>query len=592
MQTSFDFLDFLSFHLRLVILQKRLVFGTLRTQENITVKEHSMEISALQSARYEYKPKLPSVLAKGVSSVVCELGAPTEALADQAELKALFKLTYGKPIVRFVNGTNPNAGKKLTVGVILSGGQAPGGHNVISGIYDGLKASNKDSVLLGFKGGPSGLVENKTVTITDSMMNEFRNTGGFDMIGSGRTKIETPEQFKASLDNAKLLKLDAVVVIGGDDSNTNAALLAEYFAANGSSTAVIGVPKTIDGDLKNEYIETSFGFDTATKTYSELVGNIERDANSAKKYWHFIKLMGRSASHIALECALECQPNFCFISEEVEAKKQTLSSVVEELCAVIAKRADNGENFGVVLIPEGLIEFIPEMKVLISELNDVLSVKADAYAKAIGFEAQAAFISANVSKESSVAFGILPTEIKKQLLMDRDPHGNVQVSRIETEKLLITMVEEKLAEMKKNGSYKGKFSSQGHFFGYEGRCAFPSNFDADYCYSLGYSAFVLISQGLTGYISSVRSLEKSASEWVAGGVPLTMMMNMEKRHGSMKPVIRKALVELEGKPFKAFAKQRAEWAVKTAFTFPGAIQYYGPDSVCNQPTFTLKLEKA
>ncbi len=549
-----------------------------------------MEISALQKARYAYEPKLPAILTAGIDAITVKFGEATESIADQKDLKALFKNTYGKPVAKFAAGKNAAAGKKLTVGVILSGGQAPGGHNVIAGLFDGLKKGNKASKLLGFLGGPSGLVENKTVEITAKMMAEYRNTGGFDMIGSGRTKIETPEQFAASLATAKALKLDAVVVIGGDDSNTNAALLAEYFVAQGSSVQVIGCPKPIDGDLKNEHIETSFGFDTACKTYSELIGNIERDANSAKKYWHFIKLMGRSASHIALECGLQTQPNVTLISEEVEAKKLSLAQIVDQIASSVAKRAANGDNFGVVLIPEGLVEFVPEMKKLIAELNDLMAVEAAEFAKLSGFAAQADWLSKKLSKGSAAAFAALPAEIAAQLLMDRDPHGNVQVSRIETEKLLIGMVEKRLAELKKKGTYKGKFSALGHFFGYEGRCAFPSNFDADYCYSLGFSAFLLINAGLTGYLSSVKNLTAPAAKWVAGGVPLTMMMNMEQRHGSKKPVIKKALVELDGAPFKALAAKRDEWAVTTSFLFPGAIQYYGPTEVCDQPTKTLKLE--
>ena len=551
-----------------------------------------MEISALQKARYAYEPKLPAILTAPIDGIAVKFGEPTEALADKKDLKALFKHTYGKPVAKFAAGKNAGAGKKLTVGVILSGGQAPGGHNVIAGIFDGLKKGNKASKLLGFLGGPSGLVDNKTVEISAKMMAEYRNTGGFDMIGSGRTKIETPEQFAASLATAKALKLDAIVVIGGDDSNTNAALLAEYFVAQGSPVQVIGCPKTIDGDLKNEHIETSFGFDTAVKTYSELIGNIERDSNSAKKYWHFIKLMGRSASHIALECGLQTQPNVTLVSEEVEAKKQSLATIVDQICDSVSKRAANGDNFGVVLIPEGLVEFVPEMKKLIAELNDLMAVHAAEFGKLSGFEQQAAWLAGKLSKGSAATIARLPAEIAKQLLMDRDPHGNVQVSRIETEKLLIGMVEARLAELKKKGTYKGKFSALGHFFGYEGRCAFPSNFDADYCYALGFSAFLLINAGLTGYLSSVKNLTAPAAKWVAGGVPLTMMMNMEQRHGSKKPVIKKALVELDGAPFKALAAKRAEWAVKTSFLFPGAIQYYGPSEVCDQPTKTLKLESS
>ena len=550
-----------------------------------------MKLSALQTARYAYAPKLPAILTAKLEQIAIEAGKPTQSIANQTELKNLFKNTYGKPMVTFVKGKNNDVKKELRVGVILSGGQAPGGHNVIAGIYDGLKKGNAASKLYGFLGGPSGLIEGKSVEIKDKFMDEYRNTGGFDIIGSGRTKIETPDQIAASMAVAKKMKLDAIVIIGGDDSNTNAALLAEHFVASGMKTQVIGVPKTIDGDLKNEMIETSFGFDTATKTYSEVIGNIERDANSAKKYWHFIKLMGRSASHIGLECALQTQPNVCLISEEIEEKKMTLRAITDDLCAIIAKRAANGENFGVILIPEGLVEFVPEMKSLISELNDLMAQKADVFNKLEGYEAQATWLNKNLSKASAETFMTLPVEIAKQFLMDRDPHGNVQVSRIETEKLLISLVEGRLKEMKEAGTYKGKFSSYAHFFGYEGRCAFPSNFDADYCYSLGFTAFLLIAGGLTGYLSSVRNLTAPAKDWIAGGVPLTMMMNMEQRHGSQKPVIKKALVELDGKPFKEFAKNRDEWAIKTSFTFPGAIQYYGPDEVCNQPTQTLMLER-
>ena len=473
----------------------------------------------------------------------------------------------------------------------MSGGQAPGGHNVICGLYDALKKGNEKSVLLGFLGGPSGLMENKFVKFSDKMIDQYRNTGGFDIIGSGRTKIETDEQYAAAAKTAKENKLDALVIIGGDDSNTNAALLAEYFVAHGIATQVIGVPKTIDGDLKNDLIETSFGFDTACKTYSELIGNIGRDADSAKKYWHFIKLMGRSASHIALECALQTQPNICLISEEVEAKKMTVKRITEDICRIIAKRAQNGENFGLVLIPEGLVEFIPEMKTLIAELNDKMALKQNEFNALKNFSQKKEWLKANLSKQSFAAFDALPEPIADQFLADRDPHGNVQVSRIDTEKLLALSVGKRLAEMKKEGTYCGKFSSYTHFFGYEGRCAFPSNFDADYCYALGYNAFILIAGGLTGYLSSVRNLVKGAKDWTAGGVPLTMMMNMEQRHGSKKPVIKKALVELNGEPFKKFALQREKWAIETSYTFPGAIQYFGPSEICDQPSKTLMLEQ-
>lgn len=550
-----------------------------------------MKLSALQTVRYTYQPKLPAVLTSKLDSIAIQEGKPTQSVADQQDLQKIFKNTYGKPVVSFVKGKNKNTAKELRVGVILSGGQAPGGHNVIAGIYDGLKKGNAASKLFGFKGGPSGLIDGSYIEIKDKLMNEYRNTGGFDIIGSGRTKIETPEQIAASMATAKKMKLDAIVVIGGDDSNTNAALLAEHFITAGMSTQVIGVPKTIDGDLKNDMIETSFGFDTACKTYSELIGNIGRDANSAKKYWHFIKLMGRSASHIALECALQTQPNICLISEEVEAKKMTLKQITELIASVVAKRAANGENFGIALIPEGLVEFIPEMKVLIAELNDLMSLKANEFEKLADFEAQKEWLTKNLSKASADTFKTLPATIASQFLKDRDPHGNVQVSLIETEKLLSTMVEAKLKDLKKAGTYNGKFNALHHFFGYEGRCAFPSNFDADYCYALGFTAFVLTAGGLTGYLSSVRNLTAPAKEWIAGGIPLTMMMNMEQRHGSKKPVIRKALVELEGKPFKEFAKNRDTWAVSTSFIFPGAIQYYGPDEICNKPTQTIQLER-
>ncbi|GHV69968.1 pyrophosphate--fructose 6-phosphate 1-phosphotransferase [Spirochaetia bacterium] len=549
-----------------------------------------MELSALQKSRYAYEPKLPANLSGDVSEIALKTGEATTSVADEADLRALFKKTFGRPVVSFIKGHNEKINRPLTVAVILSGGQAPGGHNVIAGLYDGLKKGNAASRLLGFLGGPSGLVDGKYVEMTGDFIADYRNTGGFDIIGSGRTKIETPEQFAAALETAKKLNLDAVVIIGGDDSNTNAALLAEYFLAQNSKVQVIGCPKTIDGDLKNEHIEASFGFDTACKTYSELIGNIERDANSAKKYWHFIKLMGRAASHIALECALQTQPNVCLVSEEVDEKKLSLSQVVDQICSSIIKRAENKENFGVVLIPEGLVEFIPEVKALIDELNDTIALHEKEFGGLSSFIDQIYWLSRNISGPSYELIQSLPPDIAKEFLMDRDPHGNVQVSRIETEKLLIGMVEKRLAKLEKENIYRGKFSALAHFFGYEGRCAFPSNFDADYCYSLGFGAFVLIASGLTGYISNVKNLALPASQWVAGGVPLTMMMNMEQRHGSKKPVIKKALVELEGAPFKAFDAARENWAAKTCYLFPGAIQYFGPPEVCDQPTKTLLLE--
>jgi pyrophosphate--fructose-6-phosphate 1-phosphotransferase len=549
-----------------------------------------MDKSPLQLARYTYEPKLPPALRGEIGAIGVESGGPTESVANQGELKQLFPNTYGKPVVRFIEKGEGTVETARRVGVVLSGGQAPGGHNVIAGLFDALKRTSPDSTLLGFLAGPGGIVDNKTIEITPQFLDEYRNTGGFDMIHSGRTKIETPEQFAAALETCKALKLDALVVIGGDDSNTNAALLAEYFVEHDAGVQVIGVPKTIDGDLKNDMIEVSFGFDTATKTYSELIGNIERDACSARKYWHFIKLMGRSASHIALECALQTRPNVCIISEEVAERQQTITEVVEEIVAVVRKRADNGENFGIVLVPEGLIEFIPEMRTLIHRLNGILAENAAHFSTLHTFEDQAEWVNKNLGRDTSYTFSSLPNHIQRQLLMDRDPHGNVQVSRIETESLLVELVESRLAELKSRGEFSGKFSTQTHFFGYEGRCGFPSNFDADYCYSLGYAACVLISAGLTGYIASIRNLARPADEWDAGGVPLTMMMNMEERHGKLKPVIRKALVELDGTPFKTFQRSREEWALKTSYAYPGAIQYFGPAEVADVPTLTLQLE--
>ena len=551
-----------------------------------------MSTSPLQRIRYTYEPKLPVSLRGQLASAGIEFGPPTESVGNQSELKQQFRHTYGKPVARFVEGTGEETPETTptTVGVVLSGGQAPGGHNVIAGIFDALKALNAGSRLFGFLGGPGGILDDSAIEITPSFVDEYRNTGGFDMIGSGRTKIETPEQFQKALDVCSARKLDALVIIGGDDSNTNAALLAEYFVDKGADIQVIGVPKTIDGDLKNESIEVSFGFDTATRTYAELIGNIERDAASARKYWHFIKLMGRSASHIALECALLTQPNVCIISEEVAERQLTIDAIVDTIVETVKRRSDNGENFGVVLVPEGLIEFIPEMKQLIRELNTLLATNADYFSTLNTYEDQSEWVNKRLSRDSSYVFSSLPNSIQRQLLMDRDPHGNVQVSRIETEALLVELVDERLDEMKTRGEFDGKFSALTHFFGYEGRCAFPSNFDADYCYSLGYAACVLINAGLTGYLASVQELAKPASEWKAGGIPLTSMMNMEERHGSMKPVIRKALVELDGAPFKRFAAHREEWALKTSYTFPGAIQYYGPAEICDAPSMTLRLE--
>ena len=544
-----------------------------------------MEKSALQIARAAYQPKLPKALQ---GAVKVKEGKATQSVADQEEIKKLFPNTYGMPIVEFEPATEANT-TKMNVGIILSGGQAPGGHNVITGLFDQIKKLNPENRLFGFILGPGGLVDHNYMELTSEIIDQYRNTGGFDMIGSGRTKLEKVEQFEKGLEIIRELDIKAIVIIGGDDSNTNACVLAEYYAAKNYGVQVIGCPKTIDGDLKNEQIETSFGFDTACKTYSELIGNIERDCNSARKYWHFIKVMGRSASHIALECALQTQPNICLISEEVEAKGLSLDDIVENIANAVAARAADGNNFGTVIIPEGLIEFIPAIKKLIAQLNDVLALPE---VKEMGRTETIDFAKSHLSEENLAVFNSLPTGVARQLALDRDPHGNVQVSLIETEKLLSTMVAQKLEKMKKEGKYTGKFGTQHHFFGYEGRCAAPSNFDADYCYALGTSAAQLIANGKTGYMAIVKNTTAPADQWVAGGVPITMMMNMEKRAGEMKPVIRKALVDLDGAPFKAFAKERDRWARETAYVYPGPIQYWGPSEVCDQPTKTLALEQA
>jgi len=551
-----------------------------------------MKLSPLQTARYEYAPKLPGMLRNGIADICVNEGAETQSVADQEKIAALFPNTYGKKEITFEKGQNTSAPKTHKVGVILSGGQAPGGHNVVCGLYDALKATNPENELYGFKGGPSGLIEDDYIIMTDEYINQYRNTGGFDIIGSGRTKLETNEQFAIVAEVCKKHDITAIVIIGGDDSNTNAAILAEYMAANNTGVQVIGCPKTIDGDLKNEDIECSFGFDTATKTYSEIIGNIERDANSAKKYWHFIKVMGRSASHVALECALETQPNICLISEEVAAKKMSLSAIADYIADAVAARAAKGMNFGVAIIPEGVVEFVPEFSVLIAEINELLAgSKADAFNALPTWADKYAFIEAGLTKESMEVFAILPQTIQQQLFLERDPHGNVQVSLIESEKLFSALVADKLAARKEAGTYNGKFGALHHFLGYEGRCAFPSNFDSDYCYSLGYNAFMLIQYGYTGYLSKISNLSQPANEWVAGGMPITKMMNIERRHGEDKPVIKKALVELDGAPFKYFEAHREEWAENTCFVYPGAIQYYGPTEVCDITTVTLALEQ-
>ncbi len=565
-----------------------LLYKALR--DNV-IRSYQMEYSPLQKARFNYKPKLPPVLRGSLSRLTVQGGRKTEASSHGDEISALFPSTYGAPIMEIIQGETERSFSPVHIGVVLSGGQAPGGHNVICGLFDAVKKANTDSKLIGFLGGPSGILENKTMELTDDIIDRYRNTGGFDIIGSGRTKLESEEQFDICADVCRLHDISSIIIIGGDDSNTNAAVLAEYFSQKKTGISVIGVPKTIDGDLKNERIEVSFGFDTATKTYAELIGNIERDANSAKKYWHFIKLMGRSASHICLECALQTHPNVALISEEIEDKKQTLNEIVDSIVSTIMKRSELGENFGVVLVPEGLIEFIPEMKILIDEINTLLADHADHFKTLNTFEEQARWINKNLSKDSSYVFSSLPDNIQRQLLMDRDPHGNVQVSRIETEKLLIEMASSRISEKKNEGKFKGTFSPQHHFFGYEGRCAFPSNFDADYCYALGYNAFVLVTEGLTGYISTIRNTALSTDQWTAGGTPATMMMNMEKRKGTMKPVIRKALVDLKGKPFLSFKEKREQWAIKSDYFYPGAIQYFCPAEVCDTPTLTVQLER-
>ncbi|MBR3090139.1 MAG: diphosphate--fructose-6-phosphate 1-phosphotransferase [Prevotella sp.] len=544
-----------------------------------------MEKSALQKARAAYQPKLPIALQ---GAVKVKEGEPTQSVDNQEEIKKLFPNTYGMPLVEFVPGEAAQ-NKKMNVGIILSGGQAPGGHNVICGLFDTVKKLNPENKLYGFLMGPGGLVDHNYIEITADYVDNYRNTGGFDMIGSGRTKLEEVGQFEKGIEIIRQLDIQAIVIIGGDDSNTNACVLAEYYAAKNYGVQVIGCPKTIDGDLKNEQIETSFGFDTATKTYAELIGNIERDCNSARKYWHFIKLMGRSASHIALECALQCQPNICIVSEEVEAKDQTLNDIVEQICEAVAYRAQKGNNFGVVLVPEGLIEFIPAIGRLIDELNDLLAAHGAEY-KDLEPEAQRKYILEHLSKENASTFETLPEDVAHQLSLDRDPHGNVQVSLIETEKLLSDMCEAKLAKWAKEGKYVGKFATLHHFFGYEGRCATPSNFDADYCYALGASAAQLIANGKTGYMAIVKNTTANTNEWKAGGVPITMMMNMERRNGKMKPVIRKALVELDGNPYKTFAAMRDTWAKETCYVYPGPIQYWGPAEVCDTTTITLALE--
>ena len=550
----------------------------------------SKVISSLQKTRAEYKPKLPGVFSKGVNNFDIELGKKTHSVSNKEEVKSIFPNIYGQSIVRFVENTNKSDNNKINIGVILSGGQAPGGHNVIAGIFDSLKEINPENKLYGFLGGPSGIIEGKYIELTKNIIDEYRNTGGFDMIASGRTKLEKEEQFDKSCEVCKKLGINAVIIIGGDDSNTNAALLAEYFVHKKANIQVIGVPKTIDGDLKNEFVEASFGFDTCSKVYSELIGNLLRDVNSAKKYWHFIRLMGRSASHIALECSLQTQPNITLISEEVAHNKTSLNELVEYITNIIVKRSEKGKNFGLILVPEGIIEFIPEMKAMIAELNDALAKNQEVFAEFKTFTEKIEFVMEELNEKSERVFAALPLNIQEQLLEDRDPHGNVQVSKIETERLLIQMVHKHLFHLQVKGQYKGKFNPISHFFGYEGRCVQPSNFDSDYTYSLGYNAVALIRSGLTGYISCIRDTIKPANQWQPGGIPLTMMMTIEKRHGKNKPVIQKALVDLKGEPFKVLQKNREIWAMNEEYAFPGPIQYFGPSEVCDTATKTLYYE--
>ena len=563
-----------------------------------------MTKSALQIARAAYKPKVPLALKGDVKAIE---GKYTQSVANREEIKELFPHTYGLPVVTFEKSNEKQVLPAIHVGVILSGGQAPGGHNVIAGLFDGIKAANVDSRLYGFILGPGGLIDHKYMELTSDIIDEYRNTGGFDMIGSGRTKLEKKGDFNKGLEILNQLGISALVIIGGDDSNTNACVLAEYYKSIGAGILVIGCPKTIDGDLKNEQIEASFGFDTACKVYSELIGNIQRDCNSARKYWHFIKLMGRSASHITLECALQTHPNITIISEEVKEKNKSLDDIVNEIAEVVATRAENNYYFGTVLIPEGLVEFIPAMNRLIAELNDFLAVREHKEEFALIKKSERrTYITNKLTKENSKLYASLPENVALQLIMDRDSHGNVQVSLIETEKLLAEMVATRLEEWALAGQrlqdrvyvnekgekrYKSRFATQVHFFGYEGRCAAPSNYDADYCYSLGYTASCLIHAGKTGYIASVRNTIAPAAQWIAGGIPITMMMNMERRAGERKPVIQKALVKLDGAPFKLFAANREKWAISTDYVYPGPIQYFGPSEVCDMPTITLRLEQ-
>lgn len=605
-----------------------------------------MTLSPLHRARYAYIPCYPAILNEPLESIELQAettvpsgtqaekmraapykntslkpspqeaahGTPAQDAAHQAEIASLFPHTYGMPIVHLIKGKSTINNKPLRAAALFSGGQAPGGHNVIAGLYDALKKAHPDSVLYGFLGGPDGLLTGNAMEITSGIIAQYSNTGGFDMIGTGRTKIETPEQVAAAIKTVQQLALDAVVIIGGDDSNTNAAVLAEYFVQHRVSTQIIGVPKTIDGDLRYKHtgcssipcahpdtssgspntscarIETSFGFDTATKIYADLIGTIARDTSSSKKHWHFIKLMGRYASHITLECALRTQPNVSLIAEEIADKNMTLQQVAHLITDAVVKRAAHGESFGIVLIPEGIIEFIPEIKTLIRELNAAIEQYPTAFAALSAFDKKRAWLGEHISTESAQVLCSIPEDIVKELLMDRDEHGNLQVSRIETEHLLVGLVKKQLAELKAAGVYKGKFSAQTHFFGYEGRSEFPSNFDANYCYALGRTCCVLIANRLTGYMTSVYNLAAPPAEWQPCGIPLTKLMDMEVRAGKPKPVIKKAIVDLNAQPFKTFAAHRDRWAVETTYIFPGPIQYFGSAELCDECPKSLLLE--
>lgn len=525
-------------------------------------------MSPLQKYRQNYRPALPHIL-RDLRRV--HFSKDAECFCSE-EIKPLFPLTFNQPIVRGQEGPARTC-NPLRVGVVFSGGQAAGGHNVVTGIFDAIQSLNPQSALIGFLGGPSGIINGKYKELSEAIVAPFRNQGGFDLLGSGRIKIETEEQLQASLKTVQTAKLDGLVIIGGDDSNTNAALLAEYFLGKGCATRVIGVPKTIDGDLKNAFIETSFGFDTACKVYSEMIGNIARDSLSARKYTHFIRLMGRSASHITLECALSTCPNIALIGEEILAQKKTLFQITEEICDVICKRSEAGKDYGIILIPEGLIEFIPEIRLLIKEINLHLANASS---------------EMNLSRESQACFQILPEKIQKQLLLERDPHGNVNVSFIETEQLLIDMVKKELDTRKKQGTFKGKFNAVHHFFGYEGRAGFPSNFDANYCYALGATAALLISEKLTGFICAIQGLSRPVEDWKISALPITSLMRLEARQGKSKPVIEKAFVDLKDKPFLYLQRHRESWAGEDNYRFPGPIQFYGESDLIDSIPLTLQ----